>query len=464
MQGRNHTHPQLFTYTDIERLIPDNHLLRKINKVLDLSFVHDLTKSYYCDDNGRPSIDPEVFFRMQVIAYLYGIDSDRQLCEEIQVNIAYRWFIGLNIEDEVPDHSSLTRVRDRFGERIFKEVFERVVQQCQQVGLVKGRKIIADATLIEADASLDSMVKREEGDPDFRELKNHERRYHDFKTGKKKRKISNQTHVSSSDPHSSLVTHRGWHRKLCYKSHVSVDADSRIITDCYATTGARHECQILPERINYQLRRFKFPITEIIADKGYGRGPSYAYFRERGIRTYIPLHIENLGEGRISRGEFTYDRRNDRYQCPQKHFLYPYEKMEQGIKRYRMVGGHCKTCVLRDSCLPNNHQHRARFVYRNPHQDEIDRVKKRQQTEYFKSRLRERKWKIEGLFGEAKENHGLRRAKYRGLDKVQIQLYMTATVLNLKRLSALFILLIITVNCRVKSLKKSLFQQPLNLT
>jgi transposase len=188
--------------------------LRKIRRVLDLSFVRELTKTFYCDDNSRPSIDPEVFFRMQVIAYLYGIGSDRQLCEETQVNLAYRWFIGLSLEDDVPDHSSLTRIRDRFGEEVFKEVFERVVQQCQKVGLVKGRKIIADATLIEADASLDSMVKREEGDPDFRELKNYEKRYHDFKTGKKKRKISNQTHVSSTDPQSSLVTHRGWYRKL----------------------------------------------------------------------------------------------------------------------------------------------------------------------------------------------------------------------------------------------------------
>jgi transposase len=214
MQGRHHAHPQLFAYTDIERLIPETHLLRKIRKVLDVSFVRELTKSYYCDDNGRPSIDPEVFFRMQVIAYLYGIISDRQLCEEIQVNLAYRWFIGLSLEDEVPDHSTLTRIRDRFGEEVFKEVFERVVQQCQKAGLVKGRKIIADATLIEADASLDSMVRREKGDPDFRELKNHEKQYHDFKMGKKKRKVLNQTHVSSTDPHSSLVSYRSWHRKL----------------------------------------------------------------------------------------------------------------------------------------------------------------------------------------------------------------------------------------------------------
>jgi transposase len=160
MQGRHHAHTQLFVYTDIESLIPETYLLRKINRILDLSFIREVTKSYYSDDNGPPSIDPEMFFRMQVISYLYGIDSDRQLCEEIQVSLAYRWFLGLNLEDEVPDHSSLTRIRDRYGEEVFKEVFERIVEQCQKKGLVEGKKVIADATLIKADASLDSMAKR----------------------------------------------------------------------------------------------------------------------------------------------------------------------------------------------------------------------------------------------------------------------------------------------------------------
>lgn len=187
MQGQKTFHSQLFVYIDIEKLISENHLIRRIKKVLDLSFIRELTKSYYCEDNGRPSIDPEVFFRMQLIAYLYGIPSDRQLCEEIQVNLAYRWFIGLSLEDEVSDHSSLSRIRDRFGKEVFKEVFERAVEQCQRAGIVTGKKMIADATLIEADASLDSMVERKEKDPDYRELRNYERRYHDFKTGKKKR-------------------------------------------------------------------------------------------------------------------------------------------------------------------------------------------------------------------------------------------------------------------------------------
>jgi hypothetical protein len=191
----------------------------------------------------------------------------------------------------------------------------------------------------------------------------------------------------------------------------------------------------MPERLEYLIKEFHFPIQELIADKGYGRGPAYEYCRLKSIRNYIPLHDENLGHGRISKGEFRYDRKNDRYICPQDKFLYPYEKTDRGIKRYRVLGGHCSTCPLKAQCLPKNHQNRARFVYRNPFQDLIDGVRKRMGTQVFKAKLLEPKWKIEGLFAEAKENHHLRKMKYRGLIKAQIQIYLTALVQNLKRLT-----------------------------
>ncbi|HJY81931.1 MAG TPA: transposase [Candidatus Binatia bacterium] len=153
-----------------------------------------------------------------------------------------------------------------------------------------------------------------------------------------------------------------------------------------------------------------------MADKAYGRGPMFSFLRGRKVRAYISLHEDNLGEGRLSRGEFRYDRSRDRYRCPQNHYLYPYEKLDHRlIKRYRIVGGHCRRCPVKATCLPDNHQHRARFVYRNPHQEEIDWIKKRQTTAHFKRKLRERQWKAEGVFGEAKEQHGLRHAKYREL-------------------------------------------------
>jgi transposase len=440
MQGKKHYEERLFSTVNLSTMVPENHLLMRIDRVLDLSFIYKLTRDLYSSENGRPSIDPVLFFRMQLIGYLYGIASDRRLCEEIHLNLAYRWFCRLNLEDEVPDHSSLTRIRDRFGVETYQLIFEHLLKRLREKGLLKGKRIIADATLVEADAALDSLKERGDGDPKARALKQYERRYHDFREGKKRRKISNQTHVSGTDPDSTMVARPGRYRKLCYKIHYAIDGGNRFILDCHATTGARHECIVLPERISYLTEEHNFPIEEVIADRGYGRGPTYRHLREKRIRTYIPLHTDNLGEGRLSRSDFKYERRTDRYRCPGGHYLHPYEKLDKGIiKRYRIVGGHCRHCGLRNSCLPAGHKKRARFVYRSPHQDEIDKVKKRQQTTHFKKKLAERRWKIEGLFGEAKQNHCLRRAKYRGVHKVQIQSYMIAIAQNLKRLLGRFL-------------------------
>lgn len=140
-----------------------------------------------------------------------------------------------------------------------------------------------------------------------------------------------------------------------------------------------------------------------------------------------------MGKGRLSSKEFRYNRKKDCYICPTGKSLYPYEKTDRGIKRYRVIGNYCKSCPLKVSCLPSHHQNRSRFMYRNPYQEEIERIRRRQETVLFKKKLVERKWKIEGLFAEAKVNHGLRRVKYRGLSKVQIQFYMTAMVQNFKQ-------------------------------
>jgi transposase len=443
MQGRIQYQPALFNTISLDEFIPNTHLLRKIDNVLDLDFVYELTSTFYCPDNGRRSIDPALFFRMQIIGYLYGIKSDRKLCEEIHLNLAYRWFCRLNLEDQVPDHSSLTKIRQRLGEKTFQCVFEHFIEKWCQAGIITGRKLFTDASLIDANASIDSLEERSDGDPNAKALKKYQQRYHDFREGQKQRRISNQTHVSQSDPDATLVSRKGTYRKMAYKVHYTVDGDSRIITDCYGSTGSRHECTVMPDRITFQIDRFGLPTQEVIADKGYGRGPTYQQFRELGIRTYIPLHDDNIGAGRISRGAFAYDSKNDRYRCPTGQWMYPYEEPEKGImKRYRIVGGHCKTCTLRSSCLPETQKNRSRFVYRSIHQSDIDRVRRRQDTKTFKARLIERAWKIEGLFGEAKDNHCLRRTKYRGLANAQIQFYLIALVQNLKRVAMLTLFLL----------------------
>jgi transposase len=157
MQGVSSGQGMLFTTIELESFVDSSHRLRKIAKVLDLDFVRERTKSLYSDNFGRPSIDPVIFFKMMIIKYLYGIDSDRQLCSDIHHNLAYRWFLGIPLEEKVPVHSSIGKIRDRLGEEVFKDVFEQIVSQCMEKGLVGGKQMITDATLIKADAAQDSV-------------------------------------------------------------------------------------------------------------------------------------------------------------------------------------------------------------------------------------------------------------------------------------------------------------------
>lgn len=166
MQGQHHYQPELFSQIDYENLIPQNHLLRKIDRVLDLSFLREMTSSFYSSDNGRPSIDPEVFVRMVLLEFLYNIDSDRQLCEDVGYNLAYRWFCKLSLTDKVPDHSSITRIRDRLGEETYRKIFLKVVDQCKVAGLVKGESMMADGSVFRANASIYKMEKRDKKDDD----------------------------------------------------------------------------------------------------------------------------------------------------------------------------------------------------------------------------------------------------------------------------------------------------------
>jgi transposase len=254
-------------YVNLEELIPQKHILRKLDKIFNLSFVRKLTEEYYCSGNGRPSIDPELFFRMILIGYIFGIKHDRRLCEDITCNIAYRWYCKLNLDDNVPDHSSLSKIRDRYGSEVFEKFFDKVVEECRINGLVKGERIITDGSLIKADASIDSMVAKDENMAKAEVTALKERKATDRMPN---RKISNETHISKSDPDSSLAKKEGTERALRYKVHSTIDANSRVILDSKITTGATHDTKVYLERIEYIKKKYKLNIKEAIADRGYG--------------------------------------------------------------------------------------------------------------------------------------------------------------------------------------------------
>lgn len=439
MQGQQHYQNQLFHYFDIESLIPQNHLLRKINKNIDLSFVRKLTERFYCQNNGRPSVDPEIFFRIILIGYLYGIDSDRQLCDEIQYNLSYRWFCKLRLEDKVIDHSSLTRIRDRFGLDTFNEFFIKIVEQCKEMGLVKGERIMTDGTLFQANASLDSLVPNNKDETDSKNKEISKRGIQ----APASRKISNKTHTSKTDPDATLAFKNGTPRTLKYKAHMTIDADSRVVLDAKITTGAIHESQVYLQQIETIEKNFRLNIKEAIADRAYGSGHIIQSLLEKQINPNIPLFSSRSGSRGINKEEdFVYDEDNDRYQCPAGHFLIPYPSVSNDTIIYHSNFNDCKSCHLKTICKakPKNSEN-VRIVTRHVHHKLFEKIKQSMATEEFQNSLTERMWKMEGVISEAKLRNGLSRAKYKGLMKTQIQAYMVASTINIKRLMAFYIFL-----------------------
>ena len=431
MQGQQEYQPKLFSIFNMEELIPENHLLRKIDKTLDLGFVREATADLYCQANGRPSVDPELFIRMCLLTYLYNIPSDRQLCEEVQFNLAYRWYCRLSLEDQVPDHSSMTRARDRLGEKIFKEIFDHVVRICIEKGLVKCDKLMMDGTFVKADAATSSRVARESIEESSGE---------GSVSNIKAPKFSNETHVSQTDPESTMAGKEGEMKQLRYKVHDAIDRDSRIVVDTHVTTGIEHEGKVMSERLDHIEATFSVHVEELTADRGYGYGVNLNELEKRGIDSLVPNFHKDVGDN-IDPEIFKYDAGRDLFTCPQGHFLERKSSDETEKKdyarRYQIRGANCAKCPMMTTCYekpPQNTSARKAFV-RNVFWELQFKTKEREKTQAFRLARSERQWKMEGIFAEAKNNHGLKRARYRGKSKMQIQAYMIATVQNLKRMA-----------------------------
>jgi transposase len=435
MQGHQKLKESLFIYNiNLDNYVPQSHILRKINKIVDLSFIRELTKNKYCTDNGRPSIDPELFFRLMIVKYLYGIESERRLCEDIQLHMGYRWFCQLSLEDSVPHHSSLTKIRTRLGDSLIEEFFDQIVSQCRDHGLVKGTRIITDGTIIEANASLNSL---EANDPLVRLIEeNNENEHRSNPDGKIiNRKLSNKTHTSRTDPDSSLAYKTGTPRVLKYKGHYSIDSEYSIILDPFISTGADHETTHYIDRLDYIQKKFHLNYTEAVADRGYGTGNVLTALHKRNISALIPLFHRETGAS-LPDG-FSYDSTTNSMKCPNGEDLIPSGKKDSSRRqRYKVKGDVCVQCKLSHLCTARyiHSKKTPRFVQRSDFQTYYDLIRRKMNTPYFKAASRERFYKIEGLFSQAKRIHKLKRAQFRGRSNMQIQSYFTAAVLNIKKL------------------------------
>jgi len=387
----------------LETLIPDDHPLRRLNRVLDLRFVHEAVRNRYCQDNGRPSVDPEVIIRLFLIQAMARIVHVRELMREVQVNLAYRWFIGYRPDEQLPDHSTLSRALDRFGDEAFDEMFERSIAQCKRSGLIEGRVLHLDATTIRADIDRDRV-----GQPD------------------------------SSDPDARYGKFPGRHKEPGYKQQTVVDRRSRVVVGLSVMPANRHDHEGAIEVIDEAVTRLDHPPEAVCADGAYANGPNRAALEERGIRLVSPppKPVTHTGPDCFTTADFTYDSQRDVFVCPAGKTLHyaGREKHRPDRRRYQASQTDCRRCALKEKCTRGS----RRQLKVGVHHAALVRLRADSKTESFKQLYRSRAPVVEGVFGEAKQWHGLRRAWRRGLSKMRVQCLLIAAVINFKRLIVAF--------------------------
>lgn len=421
----------LFVAGSLSSLIPDDHILKQVDKVLDLSWLRDEVKDLYCTNNGRPGIDPEAAVRLMLAGFFQGIVHDRKLMREAQVNLAIRWFAGYRLDEKLPDHSSLTRVRQRWGAERFKKIFLKTVQSCMEADLVSGETVHIDATLIRADVSWESLTTKH-AESVVKE------NYSDNSQGcgRPPKKRSKSQKISTTDPDATMTTSSHNHRmEPFYKQHGAVDDDCGIVVDVEVTTGQQSEGSQLPDQIDRIEENTGKKIKTLTADCGYAHGRNFEHLEQKEIDAIIPTQQEQKNPKHFPARRFKYDAKNKIVKCPCGKILTRRTENEKGWI-YRSNSKDCKNCPLKKRCSGNK---ASRSILISKGNEALLRARRRHRNpdKKFKKVYSRHRWKVEGMHGEAKTQHGLRRAVRRGLANVAIQAYLTAAVINLKRLAAL---------------------------
>ncbi len=429
---------RLFYDFDLEEVVPADHLLRKIDAVLDLSWLRGEMKPYY-SHLGCPSICPELMVRMLLVGYCYSIRSDRRLCDEVKANLVYRWFCGLGLEDKVPHHSSFSVNRNgRFRDSdILRTVFEEVVCTCMAAGLVGGEGFAVDATVIEANASRFQRVEGAEVDwtPEQR-AKRPVQEYLVALESENPPINPDQPPkaMSPTDPAAAWTT-RGRHKVMFgYSLNYLIDMEEPIIVDVEATpTRISKEVEAAETMVDRTEERFDLKPDHMAGDVAYGTGGLLGWLVDRKIDPHISVWDKSeRDDGTFSRADFTYDKDRNLYICPNGKILKTTGRVHRGRTiYYRASKRDCEACPLKPSCCPNTPQRR---IPRDVDQDARDYTQALMATEAYEVSREERK-KIETLFGEVKHVLSRVRLRLRGLSGARDEFLLIATVQNLKRLA-----------------------------
>ena len=435
----------------LDMLVPEDHLLRKIDEHIDFSFIYDLVEEKYSLDNGRPSIDPVTLIKIPIIQYMFGIKSMRQTIKEIEVNVAYRWFLGLGFHDPVPHFSTFGKnYKRRFeGTDLFEQIFEKILYQCMKEGLVDTNTIFVDATHVKAAANRKKakkiLVAKKNArayDKQLREEINADREAHGKKPLKDKDDDDDpsgggsvpetpmkEQKQSTVDPESGWF-HKGEHKEVfAYGIETACDKWGWVL-GYTVHPGNLHDSTTFPD-IYEKLKKYDPEV--MVMDAGYKNPPIAKMLIDDDVMPVMPYHAPMTKKGFFKKYEYIYDAENDCYICPNNQILKYSTTNRDGYREYKSKGKKCANCPDLAKCTESKNH--VKLIQRHIWADYMDIVEDIRHTDEGKELYSKRKETIERVFGTAKEHHAMRYTQQVGKEKMAMKVGLTFACMNMKKLA-----------------------------
>ena len=443
MMGLKSVEPKLYYSFSIDAAVPPNHLVRRLAAAVDFEFVRGLVKRRY-SHTGQPSVDPVVLFKLWLLGYLFNLTSERRLCEEAGLNLAWRWFLGYELDEAIPDHSVMSKARKRFGTKVYEEFFARIVQLCEKAGLIQGDILYVDSTLTQANTSTlglrsRSLLQQLPKAKDFvKELwvanDGGDLPIDVFSKPESHRSGVNHIAVNSVDPDAQVFKKLGKTPMLSHKTHFVVDdGKANIITAVEVTGSCESDGRPVGKLLDKHQNAVGRPARELVADRGYGSEAAVLDCVDRDVTPWLGRRVVTNTSGGLSRSEFTYVSERDLYLCPVGKELNRFRFKPGPLgAQYRPKAGTCQGCHLRSQCVTGAGD---RTISRSDHADVLEDLERRLSSSRGRKLMRRRRIVSERINADAKQKHGMARAQFRGRPKMQIQALLTAAALNLKQLA-----------------------------
>ena len=459
----------------LESLVPKDHLLRLIDQHLSFDFIRTECQSLYCADNGRPALDPVMLFKMLFVGYLFGVRSERRLVKEIEVNVAYRWFVGLRLTDAVPDASTFSQNRRRrfAGTDIEQRIFDGIVEQAIAHKLIGGRVLYTDSTHLKASANkrhyelveveqtpaayladLDAAVDAERAAAGQRPLRRDRGAPPEDDGGASATgepvpgapetaapedtapddtPSAREIKCSTVDPDAGFMVRDQKPVGFFYLDHRTVDGVHALIVDTHVTAGNVHDAMPYLERLDRARERFDLKVGAVGLDAGYFTPWVCKGIIERGLYGVMGYRRPSHREGYFHKRDYVYDAPTDTYRCPAGQIIVYRGTNRQGYREYASDARQCEHCPQRAQCTQSkNHQ---KLITRHVWQGFKEEIDAHRLTDLGKRLYAPRKETVERSFADAKELHGHRYARFRGLDKVQAQCLLSAACQNMKKMA-----------------------------